>query len=343
MMTSTEMIGAIPFPSDIEGSKSQIQQIIDPALKRFDSIVSSYIAFNMLFCLVLLSEAGYIFFHLSFLLQSFVLAMSVALCIATLFFYSTLKIYYQTKKMERCLVLKEDFIHSCKAALQYRHAVSEHHNSLAAACAQFASSLHGKEYSFYHPPAQLKPLAPLMSKLSCWCHWDDVHSMREMLLVAAIDEHVKLVRCLPTDMTAHTGLANAYVMLSGLYVDPRSMEGFDDERWIPQNKYGESVKAKFRQMSERAIEEFKILNDYAPRDPWVHAQLAYSYRDLQMPKEEIKEYETILQLCPDDKEVLMKLGQLYFQQGHNAQGLQIYERLKRANYKKAESLIHYYG
>jgi tetratricopeptide (TPR) repeat protein len=245
--------------------------------------------------------------------------------------------------MERCLVLKEDFIHSCKAALQYRHAVSEHHNSLAAACAQFASSLHGKEYSFYHPPAQLKPLAPLMSKLSCWCHWDDVHSMREMLLVAAIDEHVKLVRCLPTDMTAHTGLANAYVMLSGLYVDPRSMEGFDDERWIPQNKYGESVKAKFRQMSERAIEEFKILNDYAPRDPWVHAQLAYSYRDLQMPKEEIKEYETILQLCPDDKEVLMKLGQLYFQQGHNAQGLQIYERLKRANYKKAESLIHYYG
>lgn len=340
---TTEMTGAFPYSAGIESATWNIQQVIEPALKQFDTIVRSYILFNMLFWMALLGEVVYIFFHLTFLAQSFVLAMSIALCIATFFFYSTLKIYYQTKKMEQCIALKEDFIQTCKAALQYRHSFPEDHNKLAGACADFASALHGKEYTFYNLPTWLKQLMPFMNKLSCWCHWDDVHALREMLLLAAIDEHIKLVRCRPTDMTAHTGLANAYVMLSGLYVDPRTMEGFDDERWIPPNKYDETVKTKFRHMSEKAIEEFKILNDYAPRDPWVHAQLAYSYRDLQMPKEEIREYETILQLCPDDKEVLLKLGQLYFQQGCNAKGLQVYEQLKRANYKKAESLIHYYG
>lgn len=62
-----------------------------------------------------------------------------------------------------------------------------------------------------------------------------------------------------------------------------------------------------------------------------------------MPKEEIKEYETILHLCPDDKETLFKLGKLYFQQGLNAKGLQIYEALKKSHYKKAEGLIAFYG
>jgi tetratricopeptide (TPR) repeat protein len=131
--------------------------------------------------------------------------------------------------------------------------------------------------------------------------------------------------------------------LSGLYVDPRTVEGLDDDRWIPSTKYNESFKQKFRSIAEKAIEEFKILSDYAPHDPWVHAQLAYSYRDLQMHKEEIREYETILQLCPDDREALFKLGKLYFEQGQNAKGLQVYETLKGSHYKKAESLIHFYG
>jgi hypothetical protein len=34
---------------------------------------------------------------------------------------------------------------------------------------------------------------------------------------------------------------------------------------------------------------------------------------------------------------------LYFQQGRNAAGLEVYEELKRSNYKKAESLISFYG
>jgi tetratricopeptide (TPR) repeat protein len=75
----------------------------------------------------------------------------------------------------------------------------------------------------------------------------------------------------------------------------------------------------------------------------VHAQLAYSYHDLKMPQEEIKEYETLLTLIPGDHEIIFKLGMLYFQQGLNAQGLRMYDQLKRTHFKKAEDLIKFYG
>jgi tetratricopeptide (TPR) repeat protein len=167
--------------------------------------------------------------------------------------------------------------------------------------------------------------------------------MREILLHGAVDEYIKLVKAQPTNLEAHAALANAYVMLSGIYIDPRNIEGYDDDRWIPSEKYGAKFQAAFRSVAERAIEEFKILSDYAPDDPWVHTQLAYSFHDLQMPKEEIEQYEMIQRLLPDDQDNLHKLGVLYFQQGHNAKGLKVYEDLKRRHYPKTDNLIKHYG
>ena len=66
-------------------------------------------------------------------------------------------------------------------------------------------------------------------------------------------------------------------------------------------------------------------------------------RDLGMPEEEMREVETLLKLRSKDKEILFRLGSLYFKQGMNAKGLQVYEELKRANFKKAEDLISSYG
>ena len=62
-----------------------------------------------------------------------------------------------------------------------------------------------------------------------------------------------------------------------------------------------------------------------------------------LSEKEIKEVELLLKLRPQDKEILYRLGSLYFSQGLNAKGLQIYEELKRTNYKKAEDLISSYG
>jgi tetratricopeptide (TPR) repeat protein len=271
------------------------------------------------------------------------MAFTLAIFFMTLFSYFVLKLYFQAKKPEQLMELCEEYLEKCKEKIHYQEGIPEHHIALAQAAQKFAAALHDKEYSYYSPPFFLRSLASSMEKFSCFCHWKDLHKMKELLLTTAVEEHIKVVKCEPVNLEVHAALANAYVMLSSLYADPRKYLDYDEERYIPQERFSDSMQTKFRATAKRAIEEFKILNDYAPDDPWVHVQLAYSYHDLQMPEEEIREYETVFQLRPDDKDTLFKLGMLYFQQGENAKGLRIYELLKRTHYKKAESLIKFYG
>jgi hypothetical protein len=61
-----------------------------------------------------------------------------------------------------------------------------------------------------------------------------------------------------------------------------------------------------------------------------------------MPDYEITEYETLRLIVPADKEILFKLGVLYFQQGRNAQGLRLYEELRKSKDPQASALIHFY-
>jgi hypothetical protein len=328
---------------DKELYKDRIRTLINPAVSKFKKILKTYTLFNLIFLLLIFGEVVYFFFHLTLLVQTFVMAIHLALIFAIVFCYFTLHMYAQTRKTEKLMRLKSEFVGACQGVAQVPEGEAEYHLMVAHACCQLATELHAKEYQIYSCPTWLIFLSSSCEKINCWWFWHDIHFMKELLLQSCVDEHIHLVRMEPTNLEAHAGLANAYVMLSGLYVDPRKVEGLDDDRWIPQTKYNESFHLKFRAIAEKAIEEFKILSDYAPHDPWVHAQLAYSYRDLQMPKEEIKEYETILQLCPEDKEALFKLGKLYFEQGENAKGLKVYETLKHSHYTKAENLIHFYG
>lgn len=326
-----------------EENQDQINSLIKPTLQQLKAILKSYLLFHLFFILLIVAELFYLFFHLTFLIQTFLVAINLALLFVTLFSYLTLILYFQTKKSERCIALKNRFVQAFKNYISYQEIEPLHSMTVSQACRQMANALHGSEYKIHSLSSLFPFLGHSLEKFSCWIYWRDVHMMQELLLQASIEEHLKLVRSQPTNLDVHAELANAYVMLSGLYVDPRTVDGLEEDHWIPPNKYNNDFQQKFRKIAEKAIEEFKILNDYAPDDPWIHTQLAYSYHDLQMPVEEMIEYETILRLCPDDQEILFKLGKLYFHQGLNAKGLQVYEQLKTSHYKKAEQLIHYYG
>lgn len=321
----------------------QLNKIFDLVFLQFDRIMQKHAAFNIFFTCLCSIEFFFLLFFFTFLAQSLMLALMLAVFFFSCFSFFTLRLYFQTKKPEQLKEIQERYIAACKGLLNYQESSPEHHIALASACCKLANRLHGREYSYYAPPAWLSAIAPTMEKLSCWLHWQDLHLIKELLLQTSVNEHLKLIKCQPINLEAHAALANAYVMLSGLYIDPRKIDGYDDERWIPAGKYEEAFEKKFRATAECAIEEFKILNEYAPDDPWVHNQLAYSYRDLQMPLEEIKEYETIYKLNPDDKDNLYKLGILYFQQGLNAKGLRVYEELKKSQYQKIDHLIKQYG
>lgn len=343
-MTLSSPIEQIAFwKEDKSHYHEQLNKVIDPIFMQFDRLMRRYAVFNLLFFLLCGGEVILLVMFFTFFAQSLMLALMLAIVFFSCFAYFTLRLYFQTKKPEQLKEIKERYIAACKGIINYQESSPEHHIALANACCKLANRLHGREYSYYAAFAWLSFIAPSVEKFSCWCHWEDLHYMKELLLQASVDEHLKLIKCQPVNLEAHAALANAYVMLSGLYIDPRKIERYDEERWIPSEKYNEAFEKKFRAIAECAIEEFKILNEYAPDDPWVHSQLAYSYHDLQMPLEEIREYEIIYKLNPDDKDNLYKLGVLYFQQGLNAKGLRVYEELKKSQYHKLESLIKQYG
>ena len=293
-------------------------------LKQFRKVTHSFVSFNLLFLALFSTEMFLFFFFLPFLSKSAFFAFALGGLFLTCFSYFILLFYHQTKKPEQLSQLRDQFIQSCRQMLPVPTGEAQHHLSLAEALAKLASYLHDFECNFYQVPKLFSPLAKTISRFSSYCYADDVFKMKVSLLHAALDEHLKQIRATPTDLEVHASLANTYVALAQVYKGP----GFEE---------------KYRLTTKLAIEEFCILGHYAPNDPWVHEQLAVGYRDLGMPEEEMREVETLLKLRLQDKEILYRLGTLYFKQGLNAKGLQIYEELKKANFKKAEDLIGSYG
>lgn len=341
MTTSAEADTLITVDKD--RYTQRINEEIERVLGRFDRVIRTFVVFNMTFAFISSIEFLGLVMLFAFLERSGVLALSLAALFLTLFSYFILRLYLNTRRPELLIELRDDYLNRCKEIIGYQEGIPSHMTALASAACKFAASLHDREYHYYTPPAWLDFLSPTMETFSSFWHWIDLHTIKEFLLLCSVDEHIKLVKCQPTNLEAHSALANAYVMLSSIYADPRKSGIYDDDKYLPPQRTSEAMEQKFRAAAERAIEEFKILNDYAPDDPWVHAQLAYSYHDLQMPLEEIGEYETILRINPNDKDTLFKLGMLYFQQGYNAKGLRIYEELRRSHYRKAENLIKFYG
>jgi tetratricopeptide (TPR) repeat protein len=264
------------------------------------------------------------FFFLPFLSKSAFFAFALGGMFLTCFSYVVLLFYFQAKKPEQLQQLRDQFLQSCRQILPTPPGEAQHHLSLAAALSKLAHYLHDFEWNFYRMPKFLSPFSGLISRFSAACYGADVFKMKLLLLHAAVEEHLKQIRSTPTDLEVHASLANTYITLSKIYKGPP----FEEE---------------FKGAARLAIEEFRILSHYAPNDPWVHEQLAVGYHDLGMPEEEMREIETLLHLRAQDKEILYRLGSLYFDQGMNAKGLQIYEELKRAHFKKAEDLISSYG
>ncbi|NGX63333.1 MAG: hypothetical protein KR126chlam6_00741, partial [Candidatus Anoxychlamydiales bacterium] len=176
----------------------------------------------------------------------------------------------------------------------------------------------------------------ISKKLKFYLLKEDLFKFKEQLLISASLEHLKQLKITPTDLEVHSSLANIYTSLSKLYFDAKETIFFSKtSKTVLNQKYEICIKT--------TIEEFKILNDYAPNDPWIHLQLANSYNKLGLKKEEIKEYEVMYKLCPNDNNILFKLGCLYFETKKNAKGLRIYEELQMRSFAESDKLLSYYG
>jgi hypothetical protein len=302
------------------------------SIDEFTKIIRSFFIFNISFFTIFVVQVLLFALFFALLLPSTILAMILASAFLTAFTYFVLLFYFQSKKPEQLSSLKEKFICVCKRSLSIPPGSAEYHLTIALAAVKLSDALYENEKNILSLPKFLN----ISAKLQSYFIKEDMFKLKESLLIAAIEEHLNQVKITPTDLEIHASLANIYTNLSALYLESIDKIFFSkNTKAILKNKYDTCLSS--------TIEEFQILNDYAPNDPWIHLQLAQSYKKLNLKKEQIKEYETIYKLCPNDNNVLFKLGALYFETKRNSKGLRIYEELKSRSFKDADLLLTYYG
>ncbi|MEI6241794.1 MAG: hypothetical protein WCP39_00115 [Chlamydiota bacterium] len=310
-------------------------------LYQFQKITKSYALFQMGFFSLFAFEILVFGLFFPFFTQSSFTAIILGAMALSVFTYFVIWFYFQTKKPIDLSTLLERFLESCRQVTPSPHGAAEHHLSMAQSALRLVAHLQDFEYTYYQAPTWLKISSVWVRKISHFFHRADVFSMKEKLLMAAIEEHIEQIKVTPTDLEVHASLANVYVLLAKLYQEAKK-EG-DFFPMLPKRKEEIILERKFQFSSQRAIEELTILSDYAPSDPWVHSQLAQCYRTLGKKEKEAQQYEKMIKLSPNDSEMYFRLGVLYFELGFNAKGLRIFEELKKRNYQKISELLSFYG
>lgn len=311
-------------------------------LNRFKRITRHFALFNTaFFCVGVIELFAFVLFF-SFLTQSTIFAFSLAALFFTAFTYFVLLFYLQAKKPQQLIDLRSTYLHSCQSSLQMEKGTRGYHAALSHALDALLQALHGQEYYYYTIPSFFKTLGPLMQKFSAWAHWKDLHQMKEILLLMIVREQIELVKLQPTDLQSHAALASAYASLAKIYLDPRKLDPNVEYAWVSPEYSSKEMRALFKTATQHAIEEYKIVSSYAPEDLWIHAQLASLFHSIELPEEEMRAYEAIVHIAPNEQEALFRLGVLYFEHGRSANALRLYERLQQIGSPKAEELISYY-
>ncbi|KPK32853.1 MAG: hypothetical protein AMS24_02960 [Chlamydiae bacterium SM23_39] len=285
------------------------------------------------FFLIFLTEFIFFFIFLLKFPTSWILSVIIGLIIFSFFSFFMILFYFQIKKPQQLDSLKKVFINSFRKSISSPQGSVEHHIAIANALKNLSFHFIGFEDLYF---LNIKKIFhPFFKKLSAFFHKRDVFKMRESLILSAVEEHLYQIKETPIDLELHVSFARTYVMLGKIYMEAKKKEFLKKNKKFLEEKFDKAVKL--------AIEEFFILKSFAPNDPWILSELAKCYNSLGLLEEEVKEYENLLELSPEDYEVMFKLGIAYFKLKRNAQGLQVYEELKKVGFKKADQLLKDYS
>ncbi|MDN3505605.1 MAG: tetratricopeptide repeat protein [Simkaniaceae bacterium] len=339
MTSTTHRESCVVFNTAIFQEK--IGDLSDPYIARFAKINRSYIIFHAIFTFILSLELVFFGLLCSQFLQSTAMAFWLAGIFLTVFTYLVLLFYMQGRRPERLMQLRDEFIETIHSCIPFDQGTLEYHCCITKAIVHLISLLKIKNVENRWVQSS-ETLTYLIEKFRIWTRWKDLLKLKEMLVLTSINEHIRLLKEEPSDLEAHASLAGNYVALATLYQDPKKMALNEELCWEPPEYASDEMHKKFEMALERALEEYHIIDEYAPSDPWVHVQRASLYKELEKPEEEQKEYEQILSIDPSNNEILLRLGKLYFRKGETAKGLKVYDQLRDLDPDKAHDLINQY-
>lgn len=321
----------------------QIDHASQQALARFKQVTRGYALFHVTFFILGIIELFSFTFFFSLLIQSTLLAFSLAALLFTAFAYFVLLVYFQAKKPQQLVEVRESFLDTCRSFLPLGNPSVYSYLHLCFAIENLLNTLHRQEYDYYSFFPSSRTVSFLSRKFSAWAHWKDLHQMKEILLLTSIEAQLEIIKLQPTDPQTHLNLANLYTLTAKLYQDPRHSDPQREHPWVSPEYQSPQMQEQLKEMLSRAIEELNIVDAYSPGDVQVHIQLAQLYQSLGLIEKEMAEYEIILQLTPDDIETLFRLGIASFALKKNGKALILYEKLKLLSPMKGEELIAHYG
>ncbi len=311
-------------------------EVVDRTLKEFQGLTRRYALFHGIFLAAFVMELLSLLIFMQFMYKSVIFAVVVGLTFLTVFTYFVLRFYFQTKKPEQFVTLRNEFLREAFANGESQKWSSDKLLPIY----ELLQRLEGQESQYYSLPSFLQTLSPLVEKFSVWCHWEDVQWMKETLHLNALRKLFDFVKKHPTDLELHRTLAASYILLYQIYQMPKASSAFDS--FIERQYSSPEVLEKFEKAASSALEELKVVMNYSPNDAWALSQMAKVYHDLGLFQEEKKAYETLLALRPQDNEIHFRLGKLYFELGLMAQGLHLYQELQGRKDPKAHELIQHY-
>lgn len=313
--------------------------LVDQTLKEFQLLTRRYAFFHAAFLSSFVLELLTLLIFMQFLSKTLAFAVLVALTFLTVFTYLVLRFYFQTKKPQQFVALRDKFL---TAVMEPTRKESQTKWSIEKLqpIYELLQRLQGQESQYYSMPSFLQTLSPLVEKFSVWCHWEDVHWMKETLHLNALRKLFDWVKLHPTDLELHRTLAASYISLYQIYQMPKTATAF--YTFIERQYISPEMKERFEKAARSAAQELKVVLAYATNDPWALTHIAKVYHELGLLQEEKKTYEVLLSLRPQDGEIHFRLGKLYFELGHMAQGLHLYQELQGRSDPKARDLIQHY-
>jgi tetratricopeptide (TPR) repeat protein len=309
--------------------------LVDQILKEFQLLTRKYALFHAAFLSAFVLELLILLIFMPFLAKTLALAAIIALTFLTVFTYFVLRFYFQTRKPQQFVILRDKFLSAFLKDTEVNWSAEK-----LRPIYELLQKLQGQESQCYSLFGFLQPLAPLVEKFSVWCHWEDVHWMKETLHLHALRKLLDWVKVYPTDIELHRTIAASYIALYKMYQMPTLSTAF--YAFIERQYEAPEMKQRFEKAARSGVEELKVVLRCSPSDPWALTQIAKVYHDLGLKQDERKAYETLLALRPQDGEIHYQLGKLYFELGHMAEGLHLYQELRERKDPKAQKLIEHY-
>lgn len=296
------------------------EKIALPIIAQYHRLIKNYRLTQLLFILALCTEGLLLIFFFPLLFKSAFFAITLAAFLVTLFSFITLRNYQNSEKEAAFKDLAHKYIRGLHS-LSNSTSLAAQKNLAAEGCLELSESeLLIPAIRFLWIPEKIKNLFLRLLPLQ---QDKQLKDFKIVLIKQAMEELSGLIRISPCQIAPHASLVKVTRLLGSVYAEA----GY-------KNAFISTVK--------RAAEELKILADLSPQESSIFLELALCYQDLGEKELELNSLEQGRAVEPDNKEILFRLGQLYFLQNEAAKGFKIYELLKSHDAAKSDLLMSYY-